>query len=409
MLTGLVSVPLTLHYLGVERYGLWLTISSLIACLSFSDLGINNGLLNGIAKANGLNDSVLAQQYISSAFFFLSAIAIALGILFGAAYHWIPWKSIFHVHTSQAVAESGPAVAAFIVCYLIAIPAGIVTRVQSGYQDGATANLWSLSGSVLGFLALLVVIRLHGSLTSLVVAVSGVPMLALFANAIYFFKKRPWLRPMWVQVRRAISRELVRTGSLFLVLQLAGAIAFSADNVVIAQVLGAEAVAQYAVPARLFSVINLLSSFIVGPLWPAYGEALARNDRSWVEKTLFRSVRVLTALSIAIGGTLLAVAPTLLRLWVGPQIHPSAILLIGLASWSVICALSVPVAILLNAATVVRFQVVASSVGCLGNILLSVWLTRRLGVSGVIYGSIISQLLLVLVPYWLYVPRFLKS
>jgi hypothetical protein len=27
---GFVSVPLTVHYLGAERYGVWLTISSLL-------------------------------------------------------------------------------------------------------------------------------------------------------------------------------------------------------------------------------------------------------------------------------------------------------------------------------------------------------------------------------------------
>ena len=38
--TSLISVPLTLHYLGVERYGLWMTISSVIAMLGFADLGL---------------------------------------------------------------------------------------------------------------------------------------------------------------------------------------------------------------------------------------------------------------------------------------------------------------------------------------------------------------------------------
>jgi len=28
ILTGLISVPLTVHYLGAERYGLWMTISA---------------------------------------------------------------------------------------------------------------------------------------------------------------------------------------------------------------------------------------------------------------------------------------------------------------------------------------------------------------------------------------------
>src|SRR5690349_17928309 len=52
MLTMLVSIPLTLNYLGVERYGLWIVISSLITILGFADLGLGNGLLNAIADAN---------------------------------------------------------------------------------------------------------------------------------------------------------------------------------------------------------------------------------------------------------------------------------------------------------------------------------------------------------------------
>src|SRR5712692_8838613 len=33
--TMLISVPLTVNYLGAERFGLWMTISSLIAVLGF--------------------------------------------------------------------------------------------------------------------------------------------------------------------------------------------------------------------------------------------------------------------------------------------------------------------------------------------------------------------------------------
>ena len=44
MLIGLISVPFTVHYLGAERYGLWMTISSTIAFLTFADLGFRNGL-----------------------------------------------------------------------------------------------------------------------------------------------------------------------------------------------------------------------------------------------------------------------------------------------------------------------------------------------------------------------------
>ena len=71
--------------------------------------------------------------------------------------------------------------------------------------------------------------------------------------------------------------------------------------------------------------------------------------------------------------------------------------------------LSLPVAILLSAATVVRFQVVTAAVSAFGNIACSVYLTRRIGVPGVVFGSIISQVLLVLIPYLLYIRGFMLS
>src|SRR6516225_8522455 len=52
VLTALITVPLTVGYLGMERYGLWMTISSVIAMLAFADLGLGNGLMNVLSEAN---------------------------------------------------------------------------------------------------------------------------------------------------------------------------------------------------------------------------------------------------------------------------------------------------------------------------------------------------------------------
>src|SRR5687768_8312192 len=53
VLTIFASVPLAIGYLGAERYGLWLTISSVAAFLTFADLGLGNGLLNAVSEAEG--------------------------------------------------------------------------------------------------------------------------------------------------------------------------------------------------------------------------------------------------------------------------------------------------------------------------------------------------------------------
>src|SRR5690349_19553868 len=90
VLTMLISVPLTLNYLGAERYGLWITISSLILLLGFADLGVGNGLLNAIAQANGRDDRHDAESYVSSAFFVLCGVTVLLAIAWMAVYERIP-------------------------------------------------------------------------------------------------------------------------------------------------------------------------------------------------------------------------------------------------------------------------------------------------------------------------------
>jgi O-antigen/teichoic acid export membrane protein len=65
------------------------------------------------------------------------------------------------------------------------------------------------------------------------------------------------------------------------------------------------------------------------------------------------------------------------------------------------------VAMFLNAARVVRIQVVAASAMAIVNLGLSIVLTKQYGLAGAILGSVISYGLLVVVPYTLLVPRVL--
>ena len=58
---------------------------------------------------------------------------------------------------------------------------------------------------------------------------------------------------------------------------------------------------------------------------------------------------------------------------------------------------------------VVRFQVILAILGAIANILISVYLTRRVGIPGVVYGTILSQFFIGFVPYYLFVRRFIKN
>src|SRR5882757_7059705 len=134
--TSLITVPLTLKYLGNERFGLWMTISSVLAMAAFADFGVGNGVLNAVAKAFGRDDMEGVREAISSGFAVLNSIAILLLLSFFAIYRFIPWADFFRVVSPQAKSEAGPALAVFAVCFALNISMDVVQRVQLGLQQG---------------------------------------------------------------------------------------------------------------------------------------------------------------------------------------------------------------------------------------------------------------------------------
>jgi hypothetical protein len=56
-----------------------------------------------------------------------------------------------------------------------------------------------------------------------------------------------------------------------------------------------------------------------------------------------------------------------------------------------------------------RFQALCFSVMAVVNIFCSIALTHRIGVLGVVYGSIIAQLLCFILPLAILLPRFLRT
>ena len=95
--TSLITIPLTVHYLGNERFGLWMTISSVFAMANFADFGVGNGVLNTVADAFGKNDFDRIRAAISSGFAVLGAVGLLLLGLFASTFAWVSWADVFRV------------------------------------------------------------------------------------------------------------------------------------------------------------------------------------------------------------------------------------------------------------------------------------------------------------------------
>ena len=405
LLASLISVPLTYRYLGPERYGIWMVLISIIAAMSFADLGIGNGLMNAISEAYGKDDRRLAREHVTSALALMLCIAAFLTVAGAAGYPFLPWVRLLNVK-SQAVAVEGAR--AFLVLYgsfVVNIPLGVITGAQRGLQKGYTSQIVGACGSILSLGAMVLVISLHASLVWLVFASVFAGIVATLINGWLLFHEYPWLLPSWNAYRPRSANKIFKLGMMFFVLQCALALAFTSDNIVIAQILGAAAVAVYAVPQKLFSFVSTVVSTAINPLWPAYGEAIARGDLAWVRRVFFGSLWLVLGITVPICTILALAGPWILRVAVGRSFHAPMALLVVLAAWAVVNAVSVVISMLLNGAGVLKQQTVVAVTGGVSNLALSIFLTRRMGVMGVCLGSIVTQLLIAFPAYSILIPR----
>jgi O-antigen/teichoic acid export membrane protein len=407
--TAIVTVPLTLSYLGVERYGMWMTLSSFIALLTFADLGLGNGLLTAIAKRQGEGDRAGAVRDTASAMWTLVGVALALLAVFLISYRAVDWPAIFNVRNPTAANEAGPSVVVFVVCIAVALPLSLGNHLRNGFQEGFVSSAYVGLGNLIGFAGVLLVINLRLPLPFLVAAMMGGPLVASAVNVVHLFVKRPWLLPRWSHLDSLAAARMLASGSQYLALQLATALAFATDSIIAAQIIGPRAVTDYAVVSKLFLVPSVVATAALFSLWPAYAEALGSGDHTWIAKTFKRSLWLALALTLPLSMLLAVASEPILSLWIGSAVHPPRPLVIGMAIWTVLNGLGAAVGMLLNALQKLPAQIASWFVMALANIALSIVLTQSYGVSGVIWGSVVAFPICTLVPMAFYARHILRG
>jgi O-antigen/teichoic acid export membrane protein len=404
-LAAVAIVPVLVRLLGTEAFGLWFTITSATAVVGFADLGISNGLVTLIAAASARGDDDAIASYVSSAFFTLALLGTALFAAFLLVSPHVDWAGLLNA-TGDHRAPVRPAVTALAAAICVSMPLGVAQRVHMAFQEGFLSSVYAGMGVLLGLALALVAAVVEAGLVVVVAATLAGPALVSLVNfAVLFGRRRPRLLPRLRSATAGTASTVVRSGGLFLVLGLAVAVGYESDLVVLSRVLGPEAVTAYAAPMRLFALMPMIAGYLITPLWPAYGDALARGDIGWARTTFRRSVIVAAILNIPAALVLVVIGQPLVERLV-PGVSPSLPLLLTLGTWAVLSTINIPFAMFLNGAHVVRLQLACALLMATTNLPLSILLAREIGVTGPILATVITTSVFVLLPVGVFLRRY---
>ena len=407
---SLITLPLLLRYLGPESFGVWVTLTSLMALTALGDLGIGNGLINAVSTAHGTDDRNSARIYVSSAFLIALTLSCALLVLFAILDAVVSWPPLFNLSSPTIIAEVGPAVKVLIGCVVLNVLLGVVVKVRTGYQEIHINMLWEITGSASSIVMLVVLALSKAALLWLVLAEVGVPLIALIGNiASLFFVERPWLRPSLSCVSFGAMRSLLNLGLFFFVLNLAGIVAFSSDNLLAIWMCGPEAAGLYAIAMKLFSPCRLLAGALLGPLWPAYGEAIARGDMAWIRRTVAASIIAVEAVVLPLALVCLFFGDELIHLWFQRPISLGFGLLSGAAVWVALEAIGSGLVVFLNGMSMLRARIPLCIAFAVMAIAAKVTFANQFGIAGIIWGTILAYSITQLAPYVHIIRRHIRD
>jgi O-antigen/teichoic acid export membrane protein len=297
-----------------------------------------------------------------------------------------------------AIKESGPTMMALVIILLINLPLGIIERIQSGYQEGYTFQLWLILGSLLSFAGILFCIYFKSGLVWLVLCYSGGQLVATILNGIYLFsKKRKYLRPKLSCFHWPTGKTLIKSGIIFFLLGLFTLIANTSDDIIIAQTLGPSAVAGYEIVKKIF-LFSMVTQYLIQPLWPAFSEAMESGDFAWAQKTVKKALYISIVFAAIISLPLLLFGKQIIMTWVSSQYVPSWSLLLGFYIFVLLANYGGVMSTFLNSGPLLQKQLRMIGFASVSSVLLKIFLSLKFDVSGIIWATVTGYSIFYIVP-----------
>lgn len=383
MLTSIVSVPLTVSYLGPERYGIWLTLNSALMWLYLGQMGLGgNALVTRLSKALADEDEAAAGELVSTSFFALTGIAVGVGLVLLALTWGADWRALFNATSAVSAAELSLAVWWSLFLFLTLFPNTVIDAVFVAHHEGYLANGWSLAANLLSFAGLIYAVSTKASLPWLVVAVFGARLVGGIGAALSLFVRRPALLPDLRRFSRTRLQSLSGLGGRYVVAQITAMGMFQSQPFIISQILGPGAVGVFAVTQRLVSLPLIVVQSLANAHVAAYAHAFSKREFRGLRDALARSTLLAGLATFLVLAALGLVAQPLIRVWTGPSLVPDGWLVLWLSIYTVIAAVVTPASSVLYATERVGRQALYGMANASLTVILGVLFTFQWGLPG---------------------------
>lgn len=393
VIISLWLITITLDYLGVQEYGVWITLTTIISWFTFFDLGLGHGLRNKYAEAAAKNDLLDRKKYVSTAFFTLCAISVLVFVLFAVLSNLVNLASV--LNAPPAMAHELKILSYFVIgSFCIRLITSITSTLLTAEQEPAIPALIGLLGHLLSFCIVYILTKTTShSILLFGIALSVSQVMPLFIAFIYLFSTRyKIVFPSISDFSKQHMSSIYSLGLRFFTIQVTALVLFQSNNIIIAHVCGLEDVTKFNIAYKYINILFMVFTQLSSPLWSASTEAFTVGDFAWIKNIMRHLNRIW--LLIILGAILLVVfSPLVYRFWLKNTVVPNITLLALISFYFVFLARSFMYRNFMNGVGKIKLQFYITTLQSILHIPLAIFFGKYYGLTGIVIVMIIWSLM----------------
>jgi len=383
--------PFIIDSLGVEDFGLWCLIFSIISMFALLDFGLGTAVVKTVASSKQLTIQQRNDK-LSTYFSLYMLIAITSSVLL-----LIISFNIDKLFSLDEIYISNAKILIWILLFrsiVVALPLGMFRSVLFGFGHINEIAFIQIGATII--YAILTIIFLSNGLGIVYLAFAN--LIAGIIESVLFFtiaiKAIPGLKINLLKTRLVYVKEIASLSVAAIIIQTAGMIMLKSDPIIIKYFLSLTAVSLYSVALKVAENYHILMKQISHVIAPRICKLWSSNSYAEVNNLYLNSTKHIFAIA-STGAAIIAMNATfILQLWLGNEFIAAAPILIVLICSAAILAPQLIAGDLLIMSGHHKTNAIAASISVITNLIISVLLIQYVGIIGVALGTLFATLLI---------------
>lgn len=326
LIISFISTPIFIDYFNDNRVlGIWYTLLSVLVWFLSFDLGIGNGIRNQLVHDFASNDYDSAKITLSSGFLSMFVVTIVLFLFGFLLLSNLNLNAFFNIE--EGILSKRTLFVSSVVIFGAIMLRFLLTCVHSIFyalQKSAINNLLALCVSILQLVYILL-FRFENAEDALInlswafLVISNLPI--IIAAFILFYGPLKKCIPSIESIKKARVKNVLGVGVIFFYCQIMYMLIVNTNEFLVTYLYDSASTVEYSFYYKLTSIIAMLVTLAMTPIWSVVTKALAEKDFLWLN-LLYKRIKKMGILVIGVEFMIVPFLQLIMDLWLGRHSIP---------------------------------------------------------------------------------------